>query len=98
MNAPAYLRFGGFNDCPDASIHVAFLRDWNRRYGVVPAAITTDVIELVLPQPVLDKSEIVRIAQEQYEYCTDIVDQGTQTVENLALELWGSPVWFFWWD
>jgi hypothetical protein len=97
-NIPIHLHFGGFNDCPSSEIHVAFLRDWNKRYGAVPAAITTDVIELMLPQPIMDKAEAVRVAEEQYEYCSDIVDQGTQTVEKLAQEIWGSSSWFFWWD
>ncbi|OKH34948.1 hypothetical protein NIES2101_38160, partial [Calothrix sp. HK-06] len=28
----------------------------------------------------------------------DIVDQGTQTLKNLAKVLFESKIWFFWWD
>jgi hypothetical protein len=96
--APAYLRFGGFNDCPAPAIHVAYLRDWQKRFGAVAFGITSDVIELYLEQPIVDKQIVANLAREQYRYSPDIVDQGTGTVERLALELWGSPGWFFWWD
>ncbi|HEX4125243.1 MAG TPA: DUF4253 domain-containing protein [Tepidisphaeraceae bacterium] len=94
----AYLGFGGFNDCPAPALHVAFLRDWNRRFGAVPAVITHDVIELFVPRPIVDPREAFAVAKDQYDYCGDIVDQGTETVERLARAIWGSPYWFFWWD
>ena len=96
--APALLRFGGFNECPMPETHVGFIRDWNRRYGAVPMTITHDVIELFVDRPIPTPAEAWQVATEQYEYCTDIVDQGTETVESLAQAIWRSPMWFFWWD
>ena len=96
--APAYLAFGGWNACPDASVHVAVLRDWQRRYGAVPAAITFDVIELYLPHPITDRKEALRIADEQHEYCSDLIYQWVGSIEALAQKIWGSPLWYFWWD
>jgi hypothetical protein len=96
--APAYLRFGGFNACPPSEVHVAFHRDWGRRYGAVPACVTHDIIECVVARPPQTPDEARVLAAEQFAYCDDIVSQGTQTVERLAVELWGSPTWYFWWD
>ena len=96
--APAYLRFGGFNACPGPELHVAFLRDWGRRYGAVPACITHDIIECVVARPPWTRDDARALAAEQFVYCGDIVSQGTGTVERLAAELWASPMWYFWWD
>ena len=96
--APAYLRFGGFNACPPPELHVAFLRDWGRRYGAVPACITHDIIECVVARPPRTRDEARALAAEQFAYCGDIVSQGTGTVERLAVGLWAAPTWYFWWD
>lgn len=97
-DAPAHLRFGDWNDCPPPEIHVAYLRHWFERYGAVPIGIMHDVIELFVPRPPSTPEEAWDLACEQESYCSDIVTQGTQTVECLAMELWHSPYWFFWWD
>ena len=97
-DAPAYLRFGGFNACPAPDIHVAMLRDWGRRFGAAPACVTHDVIECLVTRPPQTPDEARALAREQFIYCGDIVTQGVRTVERLALELWRAPTWFFWWD
>lgn len=97
-DAPILLRFGAFNDCPHPPVHVAFLRDWRRRFGAVPIAVTADVIELWLAQPVQTREDAWALASEFYAYCPDIVDQGTETLNALAAETWRSRHWFFWWD
>lgn len=38
------------------------------------------------------------LAEQMYEFCPDIVDQGVGTVEKLARELKSSGRLFFWWD
>ena len=96
--APVYLRFGGFNECPSPDVHTAFMRDWGRRYGAVPVCITRDVIECHVRRPPQTPDDARRLAREQAAYCSDIVSQGTQSVERLAIELWKSPQWYFWWD
>jgi hypothetical protein len=40
----------------------------------------------------------MELAQEQYDFCPDIVLQGTGTLEPLAATLMASDWWFFWWD
>ena len=39
-----------------------------------------------------------RLAQKMYEFCPDIVTQGTGDVARLALELKKSQRFYFWWD
>ncbi len=38
------------------------------------------------------------LAAEIYSMCPDVVDQGTDTVEELAAEMRSSMTMFFWWD
>jgi hypothetical protein len=97
-DVPAHLGFGGWNDCPSPELQVADLREWRKEYGAVPACITHDVLECVVVKRPQTEAEALKLAAEQWIFCDDIVGQGTQTVRNLAMEIWRSPNWFFWWD
>ena len=39
-----------------------------------------------------------RLARKMYEFCPDIVDQGTGSIAELAMELKRSNRLFLWWD
>lgn len=93
----ACLPFGGWNDCPANEDHMAVAKYWYETYGAVPAALTHDVLEYVLPAPV-PQDQALHAALEQFAYCADIVDQGVETIGRLADGLARSGVWFFWWD
>lgn len=93
----AYLPFGGWNECPDTETHMAVSKYWYEKYGAVPAVITMDTLEFLLPAPVSEE-QAMELAKEQYVYCTDIVDQGIGEVHLLAKSLCQSKIWFFWWD
>jgi hypothetical protein len=95
---PAYLRFGAWNDCPPAEVHVATLRAWNDRFGAEPVVIASDTVELLVRSPVATREQALDLARFQYVYCSDIVDQGVDSIEALAATLLGDPRWFFWWD
>ena len=71
------------------------LADWDRRYGltIVGAGLDWVEAELVRPPP-----DWVAFAREVYEFCPDIVDQGTETVEALAEEMKESRTVYLWWD
>jgi hypothetical protein len=95
---PAFLMFGAFNDCPHPEDHVAVMKDWHDRYGAEVVAITHDIVETVVARPPRSRKKALELAREQYLYCKDIVDQGTETIDHLAATLLGGKVWFFWWD
>ena len=95
----AYLPFGNWNECPDTPSLMAAAKHWYERYGAVPAVMTHDVLEFVLPKPV-NSEAAMELALEQYGFCSDIVNQGPEgaTVGWLADTLRQSTVWYFWWD
>ena len=95
----AYLPFGNWNECPDTPALMAVAKYWFERYGAVPAAMSHDELEFLLPAPV-PKEQAVEVAVEQYGFCPDVVDQEQDdpAVGNLADVLRQSTVWYFWWD
>lgn len=95
----AYLPFGGWNECPNTPELMAVAKYWFEQYGAVPAAITHDELEFVVPTPV-PKENAMELATEQYSFCPDIIDQGPEsaTVGLLADTLQKSSKWYFWWD
>ena len=95
----AYLPFGNWNDCPDTPDLMAAAKYWFEQYGAVPAAMSHDELEFLLPAPV-PKEKAMEVALEQYGFCPDIVDQEPEdaTVGALADVLRQSTVWYFWWD
>lgn len=95
---PAYLGIGGWNECPNPEVHVAFFKRWHDAYGAEIVGYTGDVVELRIARPISDAGEAAEVARVQYTYCSDIVDQGTGTLDALASTLLGATVWYFWWD
>lgn len=96
--APAYLRFGGFNGCPEPHQHVALLKDWAERYGAEAVALGGDFAEIRIQKPPRDREEALAIAKMHFFYCSDVVDQGYESLEVLAAHLLAEDVWHFWWD
>jgi hypothetical protein len=97
-HVPAHLNFGDWNDCPKPEEHVAIFEYWYRRHEAEVMTVTHDVVEMRVGRPPRSREEAIALAMEQYRYCGDIVDQGTETIDQLAASLLGSPVWYFWWD
>jgi hypothetical protein len=95
---PAYLSFGGWNDCPHPHEQVAVLHYWNEIYGAELVCLSSDVMEMKVTRRPASKEEALKLAREQYWFCYDIVEQGVGTIENLAAALLTSGVWYFWWD
>ena len=95
---PAYLMFGGWNECPLPHEQVAMHRYWFDRYGAEIVGVTDDILECAVLRPPRTRDEALALADEQFIYCADIVSQGTETLESLAASLKGGDVWYFWWD
>lgn len=95
---PAYLRWGGWNACPGPEMHVATLRRWRDAYGAELVGMSGDVLNLKVTRRPASRDEAMALAFEQFLYCPDIVLQGTNTFEPLALALMEGDWWYFWWD
>lgn len=95
---PAYLKFGGWNDCPLTDVQCSIWKYWQEKYGAVIVGAGHDVVEAFVSRPPKTKEEAMRLAWEQYLYCCDIVDQGVETVGVLAALLMNGDKWYFWWD
>lgn len=95
---PAYVRFGDWNDCPKPEEHCAVFRYWQEKYGAEIVSLTHDIIECCVANPPQTEEECWELAWQQYAYCPDIVEQGVETVGNLASSLRDSTYWYFWWD
>ncbi len=95
----AYLPFGNWNECPDTPELMAAAKYWFEQYGAVPAAMSHDELEFLLPTPVPEE-KAMDAAVEQYGFCPDVIDQGPEdaTVGAMADVLRQSTVWYFWWD
>lgn len=71
------------------------INEYDEKYGVSVIQAETDTIVLEfkkLPE------NIMGLAKDIYEFCPDIVDQGTGDVESLAEELEVTGRVFLWWD
>lgn len=95
---PAYLGWGGWNECPAAEYHVIALRAWRNRYGAELVGLGPDVMNVHVGRAPATREEALDLAREQYVYCADIVDQGPGSLSVLAASLMDDPWWFFWWD
>ena len=95
---PAFLKAGGWNECPEAEAQVAISRYWHQTYGAELACLSGDIAEYLVSRPPADQPSADLLAREQYLYCADIVWQGVGTLSNLSKILLNSPYWYFWWD
>ena len=90
-----YLPFGNWNECPNTLELMAVAKYWFEQYGAVPAAMSHDELEFLLPAPV-PKEKAIDVAVEQYGFCPDL-DQNA-SIGTLADTIHQSTVWYFWWD
>lgn len=94
----AWLPFGGWNRCPDAEVMMAVSKYWYEKYGAVPAAVSHDELEFLLPCP-LDGQKAAEAVKEHILFCPDMTEpEGRLTESQLAEFLSRSKCWYFWWD
>ncbi|WP_303965452.1 DUF4253 domain-containing protein, partial [Rothia mucilaginosa] len=96
---PAYLPFGGWNDCPNAETQLAFTHYWREKYGAIPAALdNADCLEFLVERPVADPLEAKKLAVEQFAFCSDLPFQVFEDFEQLTEFIHQSRQWYFRWD
>lgn len=71
------------------------LTEYDDRYGIDIFHAETDTIEFVFVEMPSDLDSFV---EDLYEFCPDIVDQGTETLERLAQEISERRQVSLWWD
>ncbi len=96
--APAYLRWGGWNSCPAPEYEVAAFRSWRDRFGADIVGMSGDVLNFKVAHRPQTRDDALALAREQYAFCADIVDQGVGSLSPLAALLMASDWWYFWWD
>lgn len=94
----AKLGWGAWNACPAPEEHCVVHAYWQKKYGARVVSVTGDIVQCIVDNPPRERSAAMALAREQYAYCGDIVDQGCETLANLAAGLLNGKVWYFWWD
>jgi hypothetical protein len=95
---PAFLRLGGWNECPAPEAMVAISKYWHELYGAEIVCATGDVLEYTVSRPPATRESALQLAQEQFLFCGDLIHQGMGNVTNLAAILLNGRYWYFWWD
>jgi len=95
---PAYLQQGGWNAYPDPAHECAVARYFEEKYGAEYTATTGTDAEYIVAHPPVTPKEAEVLALEHYSFCPDTVEQGADSIRNLAAMLLNSSTWMFWWD
>ncbi|HSF18213.1 MAG TPA: DUF4253 domain-containing protein [Vicinamibacteria bacterium] len=85
----------GWNYDISPEMIIARLRQWDAIFGLSLRGVAFDWVEAEFETHPRD---MLAFAREVYEFCPDVVDQGTETVEALADEMRRSNVLYLWWD
>ena len=91
----AVVRPDGINYDLDHEKVLEVYRRWDAAYGLALVGASQDWIEAEIKRP---PSDWLAFAQEVYEFCPDVVDQGTNDVETLAREMRERSLLYLWWD
>jgi hypothetical protein len=85
----------GVNYDVDTDRLIEQLMEWNKKFGLEIVGAGGDWIEAEF----INQPENMQVfAEEVYEFCPDVVEQGTDTVEALAEEMQETNLLFLWWD
>lgn len=70
-------------------------KQWDGEFDITLTGIGLDFCEFEVKSKNIDYK---KLASEVYEFCPDIVDQGTETLEQLESEIQSKGRIFLWWD
>jgi hypothetical protein len=98
-DAPTVLGWQGpVNHFSDMGLLSCVLRSWEDRFGAVLVGMGFDTLTLAVGSPPEDNKTALAIAAEHFAVCSDIIYQGSGSIEAHAAELVGARSWTFWWD
>jgi hypothetical protein len=95
FQVPPAMRTNGANEGKGLADVVAGLKAIYAECPFILTKATFDTIEGEFTQPIKNPA---KLAKMMYELCSDIVDQGTQTVGKLAKDVKKTRRLFLWWD
>lgn len=95
----AYVGWPGAGALYDSAAPVsAVLRSWEERYGARVFRVGPDTIDLIVQRPPRHPADALAVAAEQFALCPDIVVQAEGSIQALADQIVGEPLWSLWWD
>lgn len=94
---PLIVPMGGYNECPQPAEQAVLFRDWQTRYGAVPAAVTGDSWLLRASRLPESDEEALELAREHFMFCSYVLE-GFVSIGAYAAYLKRSCNWSFWWD
>ncbi|MNI38663.1 hypothetical protein D3C73_928140 [compost metagenome] len=68
---------------------------WEEQFPFHIVGADIDWVEVVF---INTETDLRELANEIFEFCPDVVDQGTGTVEGLEAEMVHSNGFYLWWD
>jgi len=74
---------------------IAKCKQWNKEFGIRLLSIGFDFCECEIENKDIDYK---KLSNEVYQFCPDVVEQGTETVELLEREIKRTGRIFLWWD
>ena len=92
----AYIPMGGWDECPKPEEHMAIAKYWQEQYDAKVIHISGSLVEYELPHPV--KGDNLKLAEEQYSYCSDFIEENYETLKTLENILSEATLWYFRWD
>ncbi len=95
--APLIIPMGGYNDCPQPAEQAIVFRDWQKRYGAVPTAVSEDSWLLRASRLPESDEEALELAREHFMFCSYVLE-GFASIGAYAAYLKRSSNWSFWWD
>lgn len=89
------METNGINHGLETDDVIAKLKEWDKLYSLEIISCSYDMVEAQFGNPPADME---KFAQEVYEFCPDVVDQGSGSVKELAKEMKKGNVLYLWWD
>lgn len=94
---PAYLNFGGWEDCPKPEVHCALIKKWEGHYGAKILKISNDELVLAINSPPDTQELAIQASVEVLLYCTDHIPYSMQEREIYWVPFLYSNRWHFYW-
>ncbi|MCB9855088.1 MAG: DUF4253 domain-containing protein [Phycisphaerales bacterium] len=92
-------------DTPQTELIIAYLRQWDARYGIDLISASSCSIELRVDRSPADRNDALKLARECMLLCPCLIGERDEilgfrcdNIHKLAAHLMGSTYWQFWWS